>query len=118
MNFQILESKLNTHSIEELEMQDPNTFGVIINKLLHIAINPSKSQRNAIQSIATKLSNMDSIGASNRVSGKHVVYSKTRKCWVAYRTINGIKKYIKGGKDKDKVIRYYINYCEQNNLKP
>jgi len=118
MEFQTIPSKLNDHSLEELEMHDADPFNVVINKLLHIAINPTKSQRNAIQSIATKLSNMDAIGSSNKVKGRYVVYSQSRNQWIAFRTVNGKKHQIKSGKDKATVIKAYNEFCIKHNLKP
>ena len=118
MNFQILESKLNTHSIEELEMQDPNTFGVLVDKMLHIALNPTKLQRKEITKFAESLANNDSGKPNNKVVyHNHIRQDKITKSWIASRTIRG-ERYKKVNKDKNVVEQWYKQLCINENIKP
>lgn len=116
MNFQILESKLNTHSIEELEMQDPNTFGVIINKLLHLSLNPNKSQESAINVLAYSIANLETKGRTKHTNRKNIYFDRRANNWSCSLTVDGKYKKIKTNKDRLVVEEALRDYCKQNNI--
>lgn len=118
MKYEVIESKLNRMSLEELEMHDPNTFGVITNKLLHIALNPSKLHMKEVFKFADSLANNDSGQPNNRIAYKsYIRQDKTTKSWIASRTIKG-ERYKKVDKYRDIVEEWYKQLCLEHEITP
>lgn len=116
MHYEVIESKLNHMSLEELEIHDPNTFGVVINKLLHISFKPNKAQETAINTLAYSIANIEIKGKTKHSISKNIYYDKMAKNWFCSVNINGKYKKIKTSKDKSKVEDALKDYLELNNL--
>lgn len=116
MNFQTLESKLNTHSIEELEIQDPNTFGVVINKLLNMAMTGEAKAKKCIEHFALSLSNYDiSHKGFNRGASTVVFYPK-KNMWRGRIFLNGRQIDVKSSKFKSVVDEAVHEYCVNHGI--
>lgn len=113
----IFESKLNTMSIQELELIDTNTFSVIINKLLNIS-RPTKNQMNSVIALGNRLASIDDNKPVYRKKAKHIYWSNSKQSWIAQRNINGKNVWIKQNQDKEIVKQAYLNFCIERGLKP
>lgn len=114
----IFPSKLNDHSLEELDMYDNNTFGVVINKMLHIASNYSKLQNKEVMKFATALANNDSGQPNNSLEYKsYIRQDRTTKSWIASRTIRG-ERYKKVSKYRYVVEEWYKKLCIEHEISP
>lgn len=78
----ILESKLNTHTLEELEMFDPNPVSIIVNKLLHISGSTKKRDIQALNHLAVGLAVSD-MNRQTSSNNKNIHYIETRNQWRA-----------------------------------
>lgn len=105
-------------SLEELELCDPNTFGVVIDKLLHISLNPSKLHQKEILKFVDSLANNDSGQPNNRLTYKnHIRQDRLTKSWIASRTIRGFR-HKKVDRNKKVVEDWYKELCNNENVKP
>lgn len=116
MHYQVIESKLNHMSLEELEMHDPNTFGVIIDKLLHLSLGTNKAQETAINVLAYSIANIETKGKTKHSISKNIYYDKKAENWFCSVSIDGKYKKIKTSKDKSIVEKALNNYMKLNNL--
>lgn len=112
----ILESKLNNNSLEELEMISSDPFGSVINKILHINLNPTAAHKKAIMEFSKKLALIDSNKSMNGKIGKYIRYRKDRRYWVAVRFIKGKSVTIKQSVSRQVVEDAYIEYCIKNDI--
>lgn len=114
----IFESKLNTMSIEELELIDPNTLGVLINKVLNISSRYNKPQYKELMKLAYSLANNDSGTPNNRlIYNSYIRQDKVTKKWIASRTIRGVR-HKKVSIEKNIVQEWYNELCKTENVKP
>lgn len=111
---QILESKLNYLTIEELDLLDPDPFKVVINKLLHIGTKENISQSNALKDFARKLALIETDRAANgKLAYGTILFHKYSQTWRATINVKGKQKHIKSSKDKAVVEKAYNEYISR-----
>lgn len=110
---QILESKLNYLTIEELDMLDPDPFKVVINKLLHISTSNDIKQLTSINILANSIANIETKGKVKNTKSKNIYYNKKDNNYRCLVWENGKTKHIKTNKDKAVVEKAYNEYISR-----
>lgn len=111
----ILESRLNNHSLEELNMYDGNFYGVMIMELIHLSNNGTNKHLNALKRFSEEIASVD-IERAFKSKERGLYYCPIKKHWVARRMINKKRITIATG-EYNEVYTKYIAFCRSNNLK-
>lgn len=116
--YEIYESRLNNHSLEEIEAIESNFYIPIINKLLLLHKNENKDLTGTLKNLADKICRFDlkiPINGSKRQIKPR--YDKSRKTWIAETMISGRHVHIKTSVNKHIVKREIERFCDKNGIK-
>lgn len=110
-----LESKINDHSLEELEMLDEDFYMTVIRELFELKHSGTNKHLNALKRFSEEIASVD-IEKAFKSKEKGFYYCAIKKVWIARRMVNKKRITIATG-TYDDVYTKYIAFCKKNNLK-
>lgn len=113
MQYQVIESKLNHMSLEELEIMIPDPYKVVVNKLLNISSSTDSNDKRIIQKMAIDIAFSD-VNKMYIQNGKlkGISYIHNRRVWECRVTLNGKRVTLKTNRDRKVVEHVYNEFCK------